>query len=443
MRQLLHLLVVHPERRAALATWRGTRWLLPMLCCHERARAESLMSRWLAGQALSGDVIGQWLGRMTSNADGIDWLAVISAAADPRTTPPSGLRWTPLEALRSSSALMDYQHWAVQKATQTSDLPAVNGPFGSLTWLDQVKKWLNDVAGLPDAGHVTPYRVSSHEVVLGIPTGRGRVYFKGLAPDRAIEATITSRLSALAPECFARTVALETRADGVVWWLADACPGLPLTQCLFGDTASRVACACADVQRRVTAMAGGGALELPKLSLSTAAAWSIRLLEASDLPEENVAACAAAIERACRRVSLADVPQSWIPLDLDPENVLLDDRGAVRFIDLDDSFLGAAPLAIATFASRTSRVQIDRGCNLASKASLYRAYERAWLTAKFGGCDWTSFEIVSAVLEAFLGWTRIVRNTGRGEVHGVLHLAAARIAQRLARSAITRHDRLT
>jgi hypothetical protein len=437
MPQLLHLLVLDREHCAALATWHGARWLLPMLCCDERARAGSLIGRWAAGQGLSGDVVGQWLGRMTPDAPGIDWLVVITAS--PREpTPASALRWTPIESLTSSAPLLDYQQWAVAQATRGSGLPSVPGPFGALTWLDGVRQWLMDSAGVPDAGPVTPYRVSSHEVVLGIQTGHSRVYFKGLAPDRAIEARITSALSALAPEFFARTLALEWRADGTVWWLAEACPGLPLAQRLTACRARQVAVACAEIQRRVVSAPGGIARELPVLDLASAASWSAGLLEGGHLVPEDAAASCEAIERACHEIGAAGVPHSWIPLDLDPGNVLLDDDGAVRFIDLDDSFAGAAPLAMATYARRVTRLQIDRDRSVPWRQSLYGAYERTWPVAPLAAYEWRSFEIASAVLEGYLGWKRLVTNFERGEVQGPLEMASARIARRLAR-ALTGH----
>lgn len=428
MQQHLHVLVVDRERREALATWYGTRWLLPMLCCEERTRAELQTTQWLEGHGVSGDLVGQWLGRMTPDADSIDWLVVISASAQATR---STLRWTPMESLTSSASLLDYQPWAVARVTQESGQPSVPGPFGNLTWLDDVKQWVTDVAGRTPSGSITPYRVSPREVVLGIPTAQGCVYFKGLASDRAMEARITSGLSALAPRSFATTLALETRADGAFWWLADACPGTALAECFSAERAIRVAAACAEIQRMT--IANGIVLELPALCLSTAAEWSIALLESSDLPAGEVATSCEAIERACRKVSDADAPLAWIPLDLDPVNVFVADDGPVRFIDLDDSFAGPAPLAIATFARRVSRLQAHRRRKASSSESLYRAYQRAW-PAALGRCDWRSFEIAAVVLEARLGWERVVNNTARGDVHGVLDLARLRTAQRLARS---------
>ena len=143
-------------------------------------------------------------------------------------------------------------------------------------------------------------------------------------------------------------------------------------------------------------------------------------------------ACRAAIERAQGDVRHARVPQSWLPMDLDPENVLVDDDGAVRFIDLDDSYLGPAPLAIATFARRIRRARIAAVDEATLKNAVYRAYEQGWPVASLVDCRWRSVEIASTVLDAYLGWRRIVTGTERGEVCGALEHAATRIGRELA-----------
>lgn len=358
---------------------------------------------------MAGDVVGQWLGRVGPAAGSIDWLAVIDAL--PGSCPANAaLDWTPIDALGSGSSLLDYQQWAVAAVLERGDLPSVRGPFGNLAWLDEVKAWIGGAVGEADSGPITPYRVTSHEVVLGAQTRRGRVYFKGLAPDRAVEARLTRTLSAFVPGAFARTLALEERPERSVWWLAAECPGHALPGCSSAELAGNVARALARAQRRV--MASPPILrELLVLDLSAAAAWSACLL--------GDTACGAGVEQGCNYVGHADVPQSWIPLDLDPINVLIDDDGAVRFIDLDDSYFGPAPLAIAAFARRCRN------------ASVYRAYEQAW-SPPLQGVDWPAFEIAAAIVGAWLGWKRVKRNTDRGEVHGVLDLATGRLAQRLS-----------
>lgn len=408
MRNEFHLLIVDCERRAVLAGRFATRWLLPVVGLTERARAEPAISRWTAEQGVRGELAGQWLGRLTPSGDSIDWLAVLDAKEAEVSHP--ALDWLSLDELMSSRSLIGYQKWSVATTLQSGGPPSVPGPFGNLAWLGKVKNWIAGIAGDTRPRSVSPYRITAHEVVLGAETTRGRVYFKGLTGDRAGEPRITRVLSQLEPRTFAATLALEKTADDCVWWLTAECPGKALAERASVDSARKVARALARVQRR--AMASADVLgELQDIDLPAAAAWSADLLGDSE--------SRTALERACDEVRRANVPRSWIPLDLDPVNVLVDDDGRVSFIDLDDSFLGPVPLAMATFARRC---RDDSVC---------RAYEEAW-PLSLTRVNWRAFALMSAVLEAWLGWQRVVKNTARGEVHGVLDLARDRLARRLA-----------
>jgi hypothetical protein len=127
----------------------------------------------------------------------------------------------------------------------------------------------------------------------------------------------------------------------------------------------------------------------------------------------------AAVRQRCAIVSSADVSSAWIPMDLDPTNVLIDDDGRVRFIDVDESFLGPAPLAMALLGQRAG----DR--------STYRSYEASW-TPVMKRLDWRAFETTARVVEAWLGWGRLQRNIARGEVNAARDLVESRIRARLA-----------
>jgi len=400
MQQVLHLHIVDRDRGAALAAWYGKRWLLPVLICGERARAALVVATWAAEHGVPCDLAGQWLGRV--GPDATDWLMVMRAAPFSRAADPK-LEWSPLADLTSTASLDNYQGWAVAACLEHGSLPSVPGPFGNLTWLDDVKAWISAAAGTV-ARAVTPYRVSAHEVVLGAETRCGPVYFKGLRAERACEARLTRAMAALAPASFARTLAVEERADGSVWWLAAGCPGQP------GDDGNLAAGALARLQRRVI---GSGPVlrELRRLDLDAVTTWASGFIDD--------AASGGAIQRCVERAANASVPESWIPMDLDPTNVLVD-GGEVRFIDLDDSYLGPAPLAMAVFSRR---------CR---DASLYRTYEHSWFPP-LSGIDWSAFEVTAAVVDAWLGWQRVERHTCRGEVHGALDLAATRTRERLSR----------
>ena len=121
-------------------------------------------------------------------------------------------------------------------------------------------------------------------------------------------------------------------------------------------------------------------------------------------------------------------------MDLDPSNILVDDEGRVRFIDVDDSFLGPGPLALAILAARRGEKPLlsARGARPSGRA-IYRTYEQAWSTP-LRHLDWVAFETAATVVQSWLGWTRLERNIARGEVYVDRDLAAERMRQRLAKA---------
>ena len=398
MPQILHLLIVDAARGLALVATFGGRWLLPVLTCGERVRADRYALRWVTSRGFEADVVGQWLGRV--GRAGTDWLIVLTVTFD-HLDPQ--LSWTPLGELRSATAVVEYQAWAVAKSLDDSALPSVPGPFGRVGWHAEVKAWIERVSGGSCACFV-PYRAGAHEVVLGAQGVSGPVYFKGLFAERNAEARLTRLMSDLDPSLFARTIALEPCVDGTAWWLTAGCPGRPAVE---GQVVVR---ALARVQRRVLS-SEPVRRALPTLDLPAAFAW------ARDLVGEGYRD---ALASCLQVVTTPGVPRSWIPMDLDPVNVLAEENGALHFIDLDDSFFGPAALAMALFASR-SRHQ-----------SSYGVYEQSWFPV-MSGIDWPGFERAVAVLDAWLGWRRVVRNTARGDLYGALEPAEARIRERLVR----------
>jgi hypothetical protein len=403
MQQVLHLLIVDRVRRAALAARHCGRWLLPVISCGEMVRAAPLVARWCAQRGLASDVAGQWLGRV--GPDATDWLMAIPA----RTGCPAAdaLEWIPLDALSSGASVLDYQTWALARSLDRSALPSVEGPFGNLEWPEAVRAWIGEFAGSP-ADAWTPYRVAAHEVVLGAETACGRVYFKGLAAERALEAAVTGMFASVAPDSFAPTLALERHGGASMWWLTEECAGRPSR-----DT-SLVASALGRLQQRLMPTARESTL-LERVDLDTVAHWACGRSGDSGLAD--------LIREASAKVMRSAVPQTWIPMDLDPTNVLADAEGVVRFIDADDSLFGPAPLAMAVFARRCG------------DTAAYRTYEQSW-SPSLTGVEWRSIEIGAAVVQVWLGWNRLSRNMERGEVYAPLDLVDMRIRDRLARAVI-------
>jgi hypothetical protein len=426
MQQYLHLLIVNRDRRQGLATVHGSRWLLPIVCCTERTRAGPLAARWIAEHGLAGHVVGQWLGRLSPAHDAMDWLVVVAARPERHGAAPPGMRWTPLERLKTSNSLLDYQRWALEKAV-TDDVPCVAGPFGSMTWFDEAREWMSVVAG-PLTGSPICYKATPHEVVVGVAAASGTMYFKGLTGDRVAEATLTSTLARELPQSFAQTLALERRADDSVWWLTAQCPGATLAADPTRERTLRVAAALARIQ---THFSGSRAtrLRIPDADLAAAEKW-VGALVAERTDSETAARCDASLARACQAVRLSDLPHSWIPLDLDAGNVLIDDE-SVRFIDLDQSCVGSVPLALSTLLRRlrradsTSPLWID---------AVHRAYERSWTPYLELRERWFELETASLLLECHMSWQKLHQKSERGEVNGALDLAATYTAQRLARA---------
>jgi len=255
------------------------------------------------------------------------------------------------------------------------------------------------------------------------------MFFKGLTADRSSEARVTMTLSSVAPDVFARTRALTTRPDGAVWWLAEACAGVPFNAAAAPGRFERVAAACARVQQEIMVTAIPYTADCYRVDLPAIESWGSEMLSHGAVGGE-LRDGRAAIARAFDDLDAAHAPSSWVPMDLDPANVLIDERDTVRFIDLDDSCQTAAPLAIATFGRRVKQL---RGA-LASDSvrALYRAYERSWTHTPLEACQWSSIEVVSGVLEAHLGWRRAMASFMSGELHGPVDVLATRVARRLS-----------
>jgi hypothetical protein len=424
----LHLLIVDFERHAALVAQPGGRWILPVLCAPERARLGPLLLEWAGRHGIAGRLVGQWLGRVAPDADTCDWLAVLQAAATPSVGGASSLEWRSLASLASSSSWLAYQQWAVGRALSTTGVPTVPGPFGTVTWMDDVEAWLKTATSHRGRlSALVPHRTTASEVVLEVRTTCGLAYFKGLSSDRAPEVDLTSHLAGVAPHSFARTIAQSTRPDETVWWLMAACRGSTLAARPSRAAAARAVEAWAHVQQRASSALALPPGDLAPFDLPSMAAWAAGLLrEAGEQQSRPCAAAIAAMSDACERVDNAHVPRSWVWADFDPTNVLVH-GDEVRFIDLDDCRVGPAPIAVSTFARRLARI------GMPCAGELYRSYERAWEPAIDMGSRWHDFEVVSMVVECYLAWQRVVLKTGRNEIYDCLGPARDAIVRRLVR----------
>src|SRR5262249_7502749 len=160
--------------------------------------------------------------------------------------------------------------------------------------------------------------------------GGRRFFFKGLTGDRVAEALLTAKLSAELSDSFAPTVALERQNDESTWWLTEEWPGTPVAA-FDGPGGGCVVGARARKQRALADPVP--TLGLPPTDFQAAVQEARTLLvERRDRAEAH--ACLTSLASVCESMGRADVPHSWIPLDIDPGNVLVDGCH-VRWIDLD------------------------------------------------------------------------------------------------------------
>jgi Ser/Thr protein kinase RdoA (MazF antagonist) len=153
---------------------------------------------------------------------------------------------------------------------------------------------------------------------------------------------------------------------------------------------------------------------------------------------ETADRCEVAVAKAHQILSAADLPFSWIPLDLDAGNVLIENE-TVRFIDLDDSCVGAAPLALSTLLRRLRRMPArSRSPMWIDEA--HRTYEECWAPRLELRGQWPDVEVASLLIECHIGWRQLLQKSERGEVHGALDVAATNTARRLARALGGGHD---
>jgi hypothetical protein len=439
MQPFLHLVIVDTNCRAALVTRFGQRWMWPVLAVDERVRSGPVIADWLLARGLRGEPLGQWLGRLSAAQNALDWLIIVRVAKDVLTV-SSGLCPMPTEELVGATALIEYQGWASERAGLPHGIPSVPGPFGDLRWFADVARWVAAAVGsatVSSSLDVVWHRLGAYEVVLEWRDANRRWFFKGLDRDRAAEANVTGAMSRLLPDSFARTVALESRPGGSVWWLMEACPGVSLAERFSSEGARSVARAYADVQQRARAVVlRADGIEMPSLELESLAGWVRSMFESAAAPE-TVDAVSSAVATACANVSRVDVPASWLAPDLDPTNVVLDGDN-VRFIDLDDAMVGPAPLGMATFVRRCESALRSDPRHGDGGASLLDAYGLAWEpNLSLTRAEWKAMALVSQALESRLAWQRVEAKTRRGEVYRCLESARAAIRRGLTKAVET------
>jgi len=423
MEQRIHVLLVDASGLRVVVDWHSGRWLLPVVIYRERERILPRVVDLMARRRVPAYALGQWLGRVSPQGDAVDWVVVLRAAdANSQVTRAP---WTSIERLVHAPGFIAYQEWAIARL-MSSGACRVNGPFGELTWLDRVVGWAEASVGAVSRPDILPYRLTSHTVVMRLQTASGRFYFKGLAPDAASEALLTGKLAGAAPRSFAATQALDKQPDGSVWWLMRECAGTALAARPTVASARRAAYECGRLQLALPVSIFDG---LETIDIRATADWGASFL--GRLADEGGAQrLALLVNNARDAVGRRGQGSSWLPLDLDPGNVLVDDHD-IRFIDLDESYVGPGSLAAATFARRFR--SLTGGAHAKADLEIRVAHARGLRSAALCERDWRSFEVLSIVLEMNAGWRRVRRNVERGELTASLDAIEQRIAHRLLR----------
>ena len=203
-------------------------------------------------------------------------------------------------------------------------------------------------------------------------------------------------------------------------------PGVPLSARLTDASIAHAAAECVRMQERI------GDVRclrpaLPRLDAVALTRWSRDIVDPSRDRQATDA-----IDRAVDDVVAAGFADRWLPLDLDPANILLDDQDRVAVIDLDDSFVGPAPLAAAPLVRRV-RARARRGAT-ASGADVVRvAYERMSqrpMTPRL----WKALDTLAVVIEARLACQRLETGRARGALQGPVDILVDRIRTSLVRT---------
>ena len=297
MDQCLHLLVVDPRDDLILIDWHQGRWLLPVFGSRERTRIGPVAQRLAARRGIAGQVVGQWLGRMSESPDVVDWVVVVRTSA--ASVDPGDSTWVSPRVLAAADPVVEYQRWALEKMHAGRRGLGVPGPFGHPDWIDAVLAWVASKAGTVTSHEIVTYRTTAHAIVMMLPTSIGPLYFKGLAT--ADEAALTIALSNLAPASFARTHAVERGPQGETWWLMRACPGSTLSSDPTVERAILVARECGRLQRRLPAAVLD---RLAPVDSARAAAWSVAMLQSLGTSPE-IDRCCDLIQTACADVAHA------------------------------------------------------------------------------------------------------------------------------------------
>jgi hypothetical protein len=393
-----HCHIVACDRRAdhVLAGESCGRWILPSVTVNVGQSLLATVARALARLGIRGNIVHE--ARM---ADGWQpdrlhsYCAVVMEASRRNAT----LRAIP--SLDPTQAVWTVQSTAVNLVRTRLQSPSA--PFDDVNEHVRAMEWMGAQIRIPDPdpGATTAHRRSRFHAVTSVRTPRGDVYFKA-GPGRVnAEAGLTQVLRRLLPEVFAETLAHDPERE---WWLYAGVPGFPLSESFTEQDGLLAVRTLARTQIRVCGERAMAAQlkgrELTGRILFARANETVAQLsrktparsKAVDRGPSDAAVLWSSIKedvaRCCDSLDVLQLPPTWVPSDFWSANILRD-HSATRLIDVEDSYLGPAPLAVWRFLTDIDRhFRHDRGVRErmenAFKDEWRRMLDSTTLQAAFG-----------------------------------------------------------
>lgn len=353
-----HIVIVDPGTGFVVVEEDARGWSLPF--CHGRAieRGSLHVARYLSRLNLPGSLVYMVPAR-DRRGDCQAWHCVVRAS-EPTELETRYLSRDP-ERLDPGRSLIPGQIAALERYLAWQKQPPRGGPFVNLCWLDDVRQWI-DARLLPEstlgASVVTLYRATPAEVVAVFETHGGAVCFKGRTPGLRQEAALTSLLAKHFPEHFAQPLAYDERRG---WWLTQRIRGRCLSMTPTLAEAMQVIETMARIQRDAVELSDKiRALGVATLDAQGCQRFVERLVqyfERASLRREIESSWSrarldrtiAALRWLCSSLASHEIPTSWVHTDLAFGNVIVNEAGAISFIDLEGSCLGIPCVAAQQF----------------------------------------------------------------------------------------------
>ena len=380
MIQRYHLLVRSPSGAECLVQEHACGWLLPIAAGYPRTRASAILQRRSAAIGAPGLPIVVAYGSYGERHHEADWLGVLTAVE--RVNAPA-LKWLPREELLAQSGLVEFQQASVRRYLNEEN---ASPQFMSPDWPHRARTWIDQQLGKRESttGPMSVFRCAPSYVGARFETMRTPVYFKAVPRGRAFaEAALTCWFSQQAPESFAPTKGIDFEGGR---WLGGHVDGVPLRKA-NSTVLEAVIREIVKLQIRFIDQAEQlrvrGAWPATIDSIEQKAIDLLRdppeqdLERAPDMTTGSPDRTVRTIGQTFEYLRTLDLPSSWVPLDIAPDNVIVADDRPV-FIDVGDCWVGPAPAALEVLFQGLSGNQPELLASPADRDRLKTAFVDAW-----------------------------------------------------------------